>query len=80
MHRGARPSDSMRIVLLAEHARSRAQVGGGDFVEDDADVRALHERPALFDDVEARVLGGIRYAWWCFACPPRLRLNGFEVA
>ena len=58
MHRGARPSDSMRIVLLAEHARSRAQVCGGDFVEDDANVRAVYERPALLDDVEARVLGG----------------------
>ena len=47
----------MRIVPLAEHARSRAQVGGGDFVEDDANVRAVYERPALLDDVEARVLG-----------------------
>ena len=49
----------MRIVPLAEHAGSRAQVGGWDFVEDDADVRAVHERPALLDDVEARVLGGM---------------------
>ena len=47
----------MRIVPLAEHARSRAQVCGGDFVEDDANVRVVHERPALLDDVEARVLG-----------------------